>query len=278
LCYQESLCAIYCASQGLRDENAGDAIDASGNVAGDYIVLGGQNAMKKTAQFRAEKYLLSITGNGKEHVRSLPSVTKRRGRAKRIRPRQVRGVNAPHRLGRIIEPWLTLANYWPELQKRNPDSVAQLVEFAMNTPETPEFPGYMLKVLIRDPGAGAPFLARLAGQVHQVFSFWTEGTEYGTAGVVIEGVAFLARTGDDSPTIARHVPVDVLLDVIKRIPPARLGQCAVCGRFFYRKRSGKFGTKDCSEACANRRRVAKSREKKDRNKYKSYLRAEGKKQ
>jgi hypothetical protein len=213
-------------------------------------------AMAKIKHFGAKKPLLSIT--------------KSRGRAKRIKRRQVRGDQAPGRLGKLVEPWLTLANFWPGLQK-NKDDDEQLFRFATQPPEVPEFPGFALSEIAK---GGKGFLVHLAEQVHGLLGFCSEGPEYGYSGTDMGGVAFYSRTGGDFVTVVEHVPLQSFNRLITRIPHARLGRCTVCGRFFYRWRTGAAGTKDCSAACANVRRVRKSRGKKDRYKYANYLRAE----
>jgi hypothetical protein len=202
------------------------------------------------------------------------SITKSGRRTKRSRPQQVRGENSPRRLGKLIEPWLTLGNFWLEL----PGAVDQLVEFAANPPDVPEFPAFMFRAATEAPDHGRGLLTHLVEQIYRILSFCTDGPKYGMGDAELGGVVVLAATGGDYVMIMEHAP---LLDFNRllrgRIPRSRLGRCAMCRRFFYRWRTGKSGTKDCSEDCANRRRVNKYRGKRDQYEYHRYLSAEEKK-
>jgi hypothetical protein len=145
-----------------------------------------------------------------------------------------------------MAPWLEFANLWPEVEKRRPDSVGRILEFALQPRDVPGFPSGSLSIFAASLPEGAAFLCRLAGQLVKVLSLYAgEGKDPQSADIEMVGAAMVVSSLGKI-IMVRHEPFSDFLNLIERVPISRIGRCPVCERFFYRLRTDR---KACSKLC-----------------------------
>lgn len=193
--------------------------------------------------------------------------------------RKRHGANGPRQNATRLRPWLGLANELIRDKKASSKSEpeprtttqqreregAPLLEFVRAESDTRWFPAKRIlgwfsrptdaraQELLRQDKLGASSrLLALARNVQRVLEFYTDASEEPVPYLSVSGGRsswfLFSRGKDNRPAVEPFDPFrDFFLAEFSGVALDRIGRCPICKCFFYRLRTGEFGTKACQK-------------------------------